>query len=126
MSFQNPSPVQGHFTEMINGLNFYKEELIRLKLRLLEVAGKNSGLEARQGMDHFEAQFTVHQNRLDELRHKVHQLHQKMAEDAMTHAGKVESELIQADKDTLDEYRMEEKMMHELREEFNRYLSKWM
>ena len=126
MSFQDPSTTQGHFTEMINGLNFYKEELIRLKLRLLEVASKNSGLEARQGMEHFEARFTVRQTRLDELRHKVHQLHQKMAEEAMAHAGKVETGLIQADKDTLDEYRMEEKIMHELREEFNRYLSKWM
>lgn len=126
MSFQNPSAAQGHFTEMINGLNFYKEELIRLKLRLLEVASKNSGLEARQGMEHFEAQFAVRQNRLDELRHKVHQLHQRMAEDAMAHAGKVETGLIQADKETLDEYRMEEKIMHDLREEFNRYLSKWM
>ncbi|MFN4313605.1 MAG: hypothetical protein ACK4E0_04875 [Chitinophagaceae bacterium] len=126
MSYTSLSKTQGHNTEMLNGLVFYKEELERMKLRLLEVAGKNSSMEARQGMEHFEAQFTLQRTRMDELRHNVHELSQKMAQQALSHAGKVDERLVEADKEIFEQYRVQEKIIHDLRSEFNRYLAKWM
>lgn len=126
MSYTSLTQTGQHYSEMIKGLEFYKEELERMKLHLLEVAGKNTGFEPRQGMEHFEAQLALQRTRIDELRHDVHGLYQKLANDAVSHAGKVRSELVDADRQVYEQYGMQEKIMHDLREEFNRFLSKWM
>ena len=126
MSYTNVTRLGHAHTEWLRSLEFYKEEMKIFKTRLTEVAGKNTSFEARQGMEHFENQFTVQRENIDELNHEIGLYTSKIAEESSEHAGHVEEELV-TEHDLLKE-KVEgfEKTFNELRHEFNEYLSKWM
>lgn len=104
-------------------LSAYDEELDVLEKRLLEIVQKNNTKEVMAGVEHFQNQFIVQRNNIDELQHHVHEHDHKVATDVQAHAGKMEQTSI-AVHDTLKE-QMEifKKVFAELREEYNRFLS---
>ena len=126
MSYTSVSNIGNGHSDAMRGLNFYKEELRILELRLFEVASKNNSFEARQGIEHFQNQFVIQQNNIHDLRHKLDKHDANMAVDANMHAGHVNQVFIQEEQDILNEYRRLEKIIKELRREFNLFLSKWM
>jgi hypothetical protein len=126
MSFTNIAQVNTEHTEWIKGLAFYKDEMHILENRLLEVAAKNTVFEARQGIEHFQNQFVVQRNNIDELKHKI-----KEHMSAFTKLPEMLEEVVEnerlADHENLrDEYQTFEKVIRELRLEFNVFLAKWM
>ena len=126
MSHTNETRLGHAHTEWLRGLEFYKEEIKIFKTRLSEVADKNTSFEARQGMEHFENQFTVQRENIDELHHEVGLYASKLAEESSAHAGHAEESLT-AERDLLkDKYEIFEKNFNALHHEFNAYLSKWM
>lgn len=126
MSYTNVSNLTSSPAETMRGLIFYKEEIKILQDRLEEVASKNNSFEARQGIEHFQNQFVLHRNNIDELKHKVNLLIEKMSKDALTHEGRIDKERIKEDEALKEEYNMLEKTIKEMRREFNVFLSKWM
>lgn len=58
-------------TDWMNRLAFYKEEITILKELLAEIASKNSNKEVLKQVEHFQNQFIVQRNNLDELVHKI-------------------------------------------------------
>lgn len=52
-------------------LQFYKTLIPYFKKRLVEIAAKNTGEEIRKKMEHFENEFIVLNEDLDELQHNV-------------------------------------------------------
>lgn len=126
MSYTNAAHLSTEHKEWLGKLDFYEKELGILKERLTEIAGKNSSLEARTGIEHFQNQFIVQQNTIDELKHTVKENAHLAFEDVKQHAGRVGSGIVDEYKIINDTIKSFEKVVHDLRREFNLYLSKWM
>jgi hypothetical protein len=126
MSFTNTTRVNAEHQEWLKGLVFYKEDLQILENRLIEIASKNTAFEARQGIEHFQNQFLVQRNNIDELKHKIREhisIYGKITELA---EEVVENEKLAEHENLKDEYNSFEKIVKELRQEFNIFLAKWM
>lgn len=108
------------------GLEFYADEIEIMESRLGEIAAKNNTFEARQGIEHFQNQFIVQRNNMDELNHEVNLYVGKLGVDAQQHAGRVEAHMIEDHKVLQDKYETFEKIMNGLRHEFNDFVGKWL
>lgn len=126
MTYTNISKTGQHHSEILNGLDFYKEELERLRERLDEIGAKNTGEEVRKQLDHFESQFLIQRTNIDEFRHNFNEHYEKLAKDSVSHAGHVSQQLVSEDQSLIAEYASLEKIIKELREEFNRFSATWM
>ena len=58
-------------SDWINRLEFYKEEIEILKERLAEIANKNSSKLVLSEVEHFQNQFIVQRNNIDEIGHLI-------------------------------------------------------
>jgi hypothetical protein len=126
MSFTNIAQVNTEHTEWIKGLAFYKDEMHILENRLLEVAAKNTVFEALQGIEHFQNQFVVQRNNIDELKHKIKEHMSVFTKLPEMLEEVVENERLADHENLRDEYQTFEKVIRELRLEFNVFLAKWM
>jgi hypothetical protein len=126
MSYTSITKMENLHDEALRGLNFYKEDIDILEKRLVEVAAKNSSFEARQDIEHFQNQFVVQQNNIHDLKHKIKIHVHELSVQSSTHGGRVETERLGIEKELADEYQDLEKVINEMRHEFNRFLSKWM
>ena len=126
MSFTNTTQVNAEHQEWLKGLDFYKEDIHILENRLLEIATKNTTFEARQGIEHFQNQFLVQRNNIDELRHKIKEHISTNGQRTELAAEVVENEKLAEHENLKDEYLSFEKVIKDLRHEFNIYLAKWM
>jgi hypothetical protein len=109
-----------------NSLLFYKNEFKILEGRLHEIASKNNGHEVMEGVEHFQNQFIIQKNNIDELNHSIHLHDEHVAAEAKIHAGKISNSL-HIEHDHLDEQVTRlERIINEVRHEFNLFLAKWM
>jgi hypothetical protein len=126
MSTANIPGVNQEHKDWLNALGFYKDEIHALERRLAEVASRNTAFEARQGIEHFQNQFVIQRNNIDEFRHRVNEHENEAHLYADSHQWKVDEArdgshgLLRTDFESL------EKVIHELRAEFNLFLAKWM
>jgi len=112
-------------TNTLNSLAFYEQEIEILKKRLEEIASKNTGHEVAEGIEHFQNQFIIHQEKIDELKHAFHtnlQTLEVQILETMAYAG---DDTLAANEQLFDEYLMEETLLNELRHEFLRFAAKW-
>ncbi len=110
----------------LRAMNFYKDELGILEKRLEEVAAKNTQFEARQGVEHFQNQFILQRNNIDELKHRINVYIQEIAGDAKAHQGRIEKHKQAEETELTESSAILEKEIINLRKEFNVFLSKWM
>lgn len=122
----NIKSVSNLHIDALRGLDFYRQELTILKNRLEEIAGDNTKDEVAVGIEHFQNQFIIHQERIDELRHAFHENNKKIEAEVLQAAGYAEEDAINANHDLYEDYVTEEKLFNELRHEFNRFAAKWM
>ena len=126
MSYISITKMENLHDEALRGLEFYKQDLYIQQQRLQEVAAKNTSFEARQSVEHFQNQFIVQRNNIDELKHKLNEQVQLLGKDAMEHGGRIEKGLAEEETKLNEEYHDLEKVINELRHEFGQFLSKWM
>jgi hypothetical protein len=125
MSYTNVVNIAKGQADWLKALSFYEDEIYIMESRLAEVAMKNSSFEARQGVEHFQNQFVIQCNHIDELKHDIREFEHRLSVDAEKHQGHVDNGF-QAGHDVLnDKFNTFEKIMNELRHEYNNYLSKW-
>jgi len=112
--------------DWLNRLRFYKEEIEILKERLEEVASKNSDEGVLAQVEHFQNQFIVQRNNIDELSHAIKVNENKLMEE-------VEKNPVASDHRTTDYHKEEsdfvayfETNFAKLREDFNQFIAKWM
>lgn len=122
MSYVNLQQVGAEHSEWIKGLDFYKDDLRVLVHRLEEVAASHESPEARSGMEHFQNQFIIQRNNIDELTHKIREHIHQVSQDPGLEASQVQAELLAEHENLQDEYRTLEKVINELRKEYNAYL----
>lgn len=112
--------------EWLNKLKFYKDEIKIIQHRLEEIAGKNNSKEVLGLVEQFQNQLIIHRNTIDEIQHHViiseDKLHQEVERNPVA-ADHRKAEYHQAEKEELQIF---EKLFSELRENFNRFASKWM
>lgn len=113
-------------TDALRGLDFYKQEIGILKKRMDELAADNTGREVAESIEHFQNQFLIQSNNIDELKHKIKQNIKIIESQVMTSAGFIDHESMILNADLYDQYLMEEKTINDIRHEFNRFASKWM
>jgi seryl-tRNA synthetase len=126
MSYSNPAIYTSEHGEWLSALDFYKKDIEILETRLAEVANKNTSQTVLAGVEHFQNQFIIQKNNIDELRHSINEHVHHVGVDAEQHAGRIETSLIKEHNQMKEEFTSFEKVVKDLREEFNEYLSKWM
>lgn len=125
MTYSSITRISSDHTVWLKSLEFYKDEIRTLQNRLAEVATKNTTFEARQGIEHFQNQFIVQRNNIDELKHEMNHFADEVSHDVLHHAGHVSEPLVEEKKVLKEKYEDFERVMNGLRHEFNDYLAKW-
>jgi hypothetical protein len=112
--------------DWINKLDFYKEELNILKGRLEELALKNTSKKVTLEIEHFQNQFIIQNNNIDNIAHAV-----KINESELI--ASIESNPVAAAHRKIEYHEREhdlvttfEKNFKQLRKDFNNFSSKWM
>ena len=122
MSYENIRKVGNEHSEWIKGLEFYMDDLQVLVHRLEEVARTNGDFETRSGMEHFQNQFIIQRNNIEELKHKIKEHIHLVSRQPALETEQVNSTLLTDHESLADEYRTLEKVINEIRKEFNDYL----
>ncbi len=112
--------------DWLRNIDFYEVEFNILDERLLEIVSKNTGQDALKGLEHFQNQFIIQRNNIDELRHSIHEHSSHVANDSKLHAGKMHSHYTMDHDNLRSRFESFVKVAQELRHDFNQYLSKWM
>lgn len=126
MSYQAVSHCGNDHQQWIKSIDFYKDDIKTLQTRLAEVATRNSAKEVLARVEHFQNQFIVQRNNIDELKHRIHEHDGKVAKDVFQHVGKIESAQVSEHDRIKAEVEGFEKVVNDLRKEFNEFLVKWM
>lgn len=115
----------GH-NDRLRALRFYKEEIDILDKRLAEIAGKNTAHEVAAQVEHFQNQFVLHRNNIDELGHSIREDLEGIGTEIQTQNGFIEDKLL----DRLEKHERgfedEEKNINALRRSFNLFSAEWM
>ncbi len=126
MSYTSTEKLGTEHTEWLKAIDFYDSEIDILENRLAEIVQKNNKSSILAEVEHFQNQFIVQRNNIDELRHNIREHSHKAATESMRHAGHIPTELVNEHSVVKDSFVSFEKVMQELRKEFNEFLSKWM
>ncbi len=113
-------------SDALRGLDFYKQEITILKKRLEEIAADNTGHEAAERVEYFQNQFLIQNNNIDELKHGIHENIQNIEDQIRQSGAYVKVNTAGENLELYDQYIGLEKVINEVRHEFNRFASKWM
>ena len=126
MSYLTISHSSTEHQEWLHSLDFYDSELDILEKWLAEIAKKNNKTEVLTGVEHFQNQFIIQRNNIDILSHHINEHMHKNMLNEMSYSLQTEKILALEHDQLEDEFKMFEKVVNELRKEYNLYLSKWM
>lgn len=113
-------------TQWVNKLQFYRDELQILNGRLEEIATKNNQPEVLKEVEHFQNQWIIQRNNIDEILHKVNENERTLQDEINSNPVAVDHRKMEyhaEEKNLVDGF---EKNFNDLREDFNRFASKWM
>jgi hypothetical protein len=112
--------------DWMRALEFYKQELDILTKRLSEVSTQYTRTEVKADVEHYQNQFLIQRNNIDELMHdfKEHDVH--IHEDVVKMAQHVSNRTLAEHDNLRDRYFRFEKFIHEMRHDFNRFLSRYL
>ncbi len=105
---------------------FYKDEITILQGVLSEIASKNTGDEVLKEVEHYQNQFIVQRDNLDQLAHNIRLNEQKFQQEVNDNPVAVDHrrmEYHQAEKDFIEYF---ENNFKGLRTDFKTFSSKWM
>lgn len=112
--------------DWLSRLEFYKEEIQILKERLKEIASKNNSQEVLAKVEHFQNQFIVQRNNIDELAHSIKVHEAKIIQEIEKNPVAVEHRKVENHSEEEDFMAYFEKNFSELRAEYNRFSAEWM
>ena len=126
MSCTSVTHLTNEHNDWLRALDFYDSEIATMEQHLTEVATKNSDQDALKGVEHFQNQFIIQRNNVDELQHKIKINLRQLSHQALATTGHAEIFTFNEHENMREDFMSFEKIMLELRHEFNRFLSKWM
>ena len=112
--------------EWLNKIAFYADDILVMRKRLEEIASKNTGKEILAEVEHFQNQFILQKENIDELHHALKD-HENYLENRVDENPTASDHRKENDHTKMRE-RMSgfEKIVNDLRHEFNNFLSKTM
>lgn len=111
--------------EWLNKLDFYKDDLVLLRKRHDEVVTKNTNREVMAMVEHFQNQFIIQRNEIDEFRHAIKE-HENIIEAAINANGTaIHRQRIQDHPEMRERMERFEKLFHEFRMELLRFAAKY-
>lgn len=117
---------QSSHNDWLRALGFYKGELELLQERLTDIAGRNTHAEVLQKVGHFESQFLIQRNNIEEMVHDIRANLNKIATEVDLNIGFVDEALIARMGKLKEFFIEEEKAIQQLRHAFNLFCAEWM
>ncbi len=113
-------------TTWLNTLHFYKDDLTILKKHLEALVSKNNTSEFLKMVEHFQNQFIIQRNNIDEIFHAVkmnENLLEKEVKQNPVALDRRKTEYHEKEKDLVESF---EKNFNQLRKEFISFCATWM
>jgi hypothetical protein len=125
---KKPSIAVLHFDHKVwgNQLNFYKTELKILSEKLEEIAAKNSNKEIHISIEQFQNKFIIQNNEIDILNHKIKLNEHQISIPKTKGPYLTPPEAAENYAKIKDEIKQFIKIYTEVKEDFFKFLSKWM
>lgn len=125
MAYEDMTAVNAEHNEWLKGLDFYREDLKIHERRLLELAGRSTDSAFSKGIEHFQNQFLIQRNTMDELRHAIREHSAVYAQHISKGEVSQTGALTSSHEELKDGYLSFEKVMNDLRHEFASFLTRW-
>jgi len=113
-------------TNWMKTLDFYKDEIKILRNRLEEIATKNNSVEVLSKVEHFQNQFIIQRDNIDNIAHAVKLNEEELLKEINRNPVAVDHRKMTYHEKEQDLVETFEKNFNEIRGEFNRFTSKWM
>ena len=120
------SHITSEYADWLRAISFYKEEISILKNRLAEVSFKNSKPEVKADVEHYQNQFILQNDNLDVLAHDVREHEKHMSADAERLAQHLSNHTLAEHDNMRERYQVLEKIITDLRHDFNKFLCRYM
>lgn len=112
--------------EWLKKFDFYADEIVVMRNRLAEIASKNTDKEILAQVEHFQNQFSVQKENIDEMRHAVKQHENAVEKSVAENPTASDHRKMDSHQSTTEDVAGFEKVFNALRHEFNAFLSKTM
>lgn len=112
--------------DWLKRLDFYKEEIQILRERLEELTRKNTDAEFLKSVEHFQNQFLIQRNHIDELSHDIRLNEGKLVHEILHNPVAVDHRKVENHDMEADFMGYFEKNFATIRAEFNQMAAKWM
>ena len=113
-------------TNWMKMLDFYKDEINILRNRLDEIAAKNNSAEVLSKVEHFQNQFIIQRDNIDNIAHAVKMNEEELLNEINRNPVAVDHRKMAYHEKEQDLVETFEKNFNEIRGDFNRFTSKWM
>ena len=110
--------------EWLNKIDFYQDDLKIMRHRLEEVAARNTDKSLLAQVEHFQNQFVIQRNELDEMKHAIHQSESSIAQNIAQNGTAVNRRSMPDDQTMRDRMAQFEKLFLQLRVELMSFLAK--
>ena len=112
--------------EWMNNLLFYQDEIKIMKSRLEEIAGKNTLKEILAQVEHFQNQFILQLDSIDNLKHELNINNDEITREIQKNDVALERRKMEDHATLREKVAYFSKNFILLKAEFNVFLSKWM
>lgn len=110
----------------INKLKFYRDEIVILEKQLEEISSKNNRKDVLAMVDHFQNQFLIQKNNINNILHVVKRDEKKLILEIAGNPVAVDHRETDDHSKERDQVQTFEKTFNELRAEFKGFAAKWM
>ncbi len=112
--------------EWLNKLRFYKEEIGIFEARLEEIVTRNTHNEVLAQVEHFQNRYIREREVVDVLRHDIKEHENFLEKEVRERPVAIEHRLFKDHAGLRDRMDTFERLHHELKDEFRRWLARWM
>ncbi|MFM7766493.1 MAG: hypothetical protein ACKO9S_01400 [Bacteroidota bacterium] len=110
--------------EWLNKIDFYYDDLKIMRHRLEEVAARNTNKSLMAQVEHYQNQFVIQRNELDEMKHAINQSETTIAENVAQNGTAVNRRSVADDQAMRERMSQFEKLFLQLRVELMSFLAK--
>ncbi|MGK2862919.1 MAG: hypothetical protein ACSLE0_13370, partial [Chitinophagaceae bacterium] len=118
------SQLTGECNSWREKLRQYRDEFSKDKTKLQDAASRTLSKEQLQDVEHLHNQFHIQLINIHDLKHAIKAHEQKMGYEMNVNKGKLNGETIAEHEILLEQYQSLEMTLQDLREEFDRFLSR--
>lgn len=110
--------------EWLNKIDFYYDDLKIMRHRLEEVAARNTDKSLMAQVEHYQNQFVIQRNELDEMKHVINQSETSIAENVAQNGTAVNRRSVADDQSMRERMSQFDKLFLQLRVELMSFLAK--